>query len=60
MLGVGGTWMVLESPMKQYPTSMIDSSDMNHLKTALCPDSLVQLRSGLMKISQMAGEATFP
>ena len=59
VLGFWVIWMILESPMKQYPTSMIDSSDMNHLKTALCPDSLVQLRSGLMKISQMAGESTF-
>ena len=52
--------MVLESPMKQYPTSLIDYSDMNHLKTAPCPDSLVQLRSGLTTMSKMAGEATFP
>ena len=60
MLGVGGTWMVLESPMKQYPTSLIYYSDMDHLKTAPCPDSLVQLSSGLMTMSKMAGEATFP
>ena len=52
--------MVLESPMKQYPNSLIDYSDMNHLKTAPCPDYLVQLRSGLMTMSKMDGEATFP
>ena len=60
VLGVGVTWMIFESTMKHYPNSLVDSSDMHHLKTAPCPDYLVQLRSGLMIMSQIAGEAKFP
>ena len=46
--------------MKQYPTILVLSPEIQHLKATPCPDSFSQLSSGVINISHMAGAALFP
>ena len=45
---------------KQYPTRMKDSFEMQHLKAAPKPASLILLSSGVLTIAQISGDAPFP
>ena len=52
--------MIFELSMKQYPTSFIESWEINILKTAPFPKSCRQFSRGVLTISHISGAAPFP
>ena len=59
VLEEGGIWMIFDLSTKQYPTSLIDYPDIKYLKDVLYPDSIRNLRRGVLMMSQMAGTNPF-
>ena len=59
-LGNGDTLNIVESLTKHYPTSLVVSPEMRHLKDDWCPGFLIQLSSRVITISHMDGDAPFP
>ena len=60
VFGNGSIWTIMKSSTKQYPTSLVVSPEMHHLKANTCPDYLRQLSIGLLTIVHMAGDEQFP
>ena len=49
---------MVESYMNHYPTGSIVSPERHHLKADMCPESLRQMRRGVLTVSQIEGDAT--
>ena len=52
--------MMVESSTKQYPTSLGESWEMQHFKTAPCPEYQRQFSRGVLTIYHIAEAAPFP
>ena len=60
MVGGGDIWMVVELSTKKYPTNIIESWEIQYLKTSPWPESRRQLSRGVLTISHIYGAAQFP
>ena len=57
--GEGGTFIIVKSSTKQYPTILNYSFEMQHLKSDPKPASLRLFISGVLTMSQMLGAGQF-
>ena len=59
-MGEGATCIMVESPIKHYPTILKVSPERLDLKAAPCHVSPSQLRRGVLTVAHIAGDDPFP